>query len=312
MKTISKLGALILFSTINSQLLTFAQGSLTPPAGAPAPVMKSLSQVEPRTPISSAPFIISQPGSYYLTTNLTSSFHAIRIAASDVTLDLGGWTIFSSATNATYGGTAILLDSGVNDVNISNGNIKGSVTNNANNVFSGPGFSFGIGNTVNWTAESVRVSNVSVSGVLYSGISLSKGASTLVESCTVRRCGSYGITASTINNSLATGCGGGGISGDQVFNCHGEALGSSHGINAEVVQNSRGSSSSGVGLYASSSATNCRGVSNSHVGLYAGTAAFCRGQSSTSVGLSAGIATSCLGTSTSGVGLSVSHNLNSF
>src|SRR6188768_715136 len=98
MKTISKLGALILFSTINSQLLTFAQGSLTPPAGAPAPVMKSLDQIEARTPISSAPFTITAPGSYYLIGNLSvSSGNAIVIATNDVTLDLNGFTISSTA-----------------------------------------------------------------------------------------------------------------------------------------------------------------------------------------------------------------------
>ena len=44
----------------------FPQGSLTPP-GAPAPTMKSLDQIEARTPISSAPFTINASGSYYLT-----------------------------------------------------------------------------------------------------------------------------------------------------------------------------------------------------------------------------------------------------
>jgi hypothetical protein len=57
-----------------------AQGSLTPPPGAPAPVMKSLDQVEARTPVvagqpevainGSGTITISQPGSYYLTKNI--------------------------------------------------------------------------------------------------------------------------------------------------------------------------------------------------------------------------------------------------
>jgi hypothetical protein len=47
--------ALLLLATGHSQLSTFAQGNLTP-AGAPAPTMNSLDQIEARTPISFAPF----------------------------------------------------------------------------------------------------------------------------------------------------------------------------------------------------------------------------------------------------------------
>jgi hypothetical protein len=76
---------LTLFAAFNSQLSTaFAQGSLTP-SGAPAPTMKTLAQIEPRTPVDAAhtpvdaahtpgdisdQFIINQPGSYYLTANI--------------------------------------------------------------------------------------------------------------------------------------------------------------------------------------------------------------------------------------------------
>ena len=94
-------------STLNSQLSTaFAQGSLTPP-GAPAPTMKSADQIysklDPRTPISSAPFIITNSGSYYLTCNLTvSSGDAIDINTNGVTLDLNGFII--SSTTAIVGG----------------------------------------------------------------------------------------------------------------------------------------------------------------------------------------------------------------
>ena len=61
----------------------------------PGRQMKTLSQIEPRTPISSLPFTISQSGSYYLSTNLTgvSGLHGIYIATGNVTLDLTGFTI---------------------------------------------------------------------------------------------------------------------------------------------------------------------------------------------------------------------------
>ena len=45
------------------------QGSLTPP-GAPGETMKSLEQVEPRTPISSLPYTISESGSYYVVSSI--------------------------------------------------------------------------------------------------------------------------------------------------------------------------------------------------------------------------------------------------
>ena len=77
-----------------SAALLRAQGSLTPP-GAPAPTMKTLDQVQPRTPISSLPLAISLPGSYYVTGNLTgvAGQHGITINADHVTLDLSEFDI---------------------------------------------------------------------------------------------------------------------------------------------------------------------------------------------------------------------------
>ena len=80
----------------------FGQGALTPP-GAPALTMKTLAQIEPRIPISSAPFTISSSGSYYLTMNLTTTeSNAIVIAANGITPDLGGWTISSTVANVAF------------------------------------------------------------------------------------------------------------------------------------------------------------------------------------------------------------------
>jgi len=101
----------------------FAQGSLTPPAGTPAPTMKTLAQVEPRTPISSLPFTINQPGSYYLTGNLTgtASQNGITISADNVTLDLMGFSlngVASSLSGVTSTGTR-------KNISVVNGVIQG-------------------------------------------------------------------------------------------------------------------------------------------------------------------------------------------
>ena len=82
-------------------------GPLDPP-GAPAPTMKTLQQVEPRTPISSIPFTITTPGSYYVTSDLaTTGTLGIRIDTNDVTLDLSGFTLSKRQTTLAPGDGAI-------------------------------------------------------------------------------------------------------------------------------------------------------------------------------------------------------------
>lgn len=101
-----------------------AQGPLTPPlgadprigpanaltpGGAPQATMKTLHQVEPRTPISSLPFAINSSGSYYFTQNLhftAATGHAITVSASNVTIDLMGFTL-SSDRDVTGHGIAV-------------------------------------------------------------------------------------------------------------------------------------------------------------------------------------------------------------
>jgi parallel beta-helix repeat protein len=97
----------------------FAQGSLTPP-GAPAPTMKSLDQVEPRTPISSLPFVITNAGSYYLTANLNApGGNGITINNNNVTLDLNGFALTGSSS-----GLGIHFPDNFTNVTVRNGSIS--------------------------------------------------------------------------------------------------------------------------------------------------------------------------------------------
>ena len=99
---------LIVTTALAVCFLTIApgQGPLTPPPGPPSPQFKTLNQIESRTDIATltgdanAMHLITQRGSYYLTGNITISGAraGIAIAASDVTLDLNGFTITGSAT----------------------------------------------------------------------------------------------------------------------------------------------------------------------------------------------------------------------
>jgi hypothetical protein len=274
-----------------------AQGSLTPP-GPPGPTMMTLSQVEPRTPITNTASLvtISQPGSYYLTANITvTSGNAININTNGVTLDLNGFTISSTAASAN--GYGILLNGGLRNITLVTGVIQSGVTNNGSGVYGGGGFTYGINFSGN-PPVNVRVSGISISGCQFHGIFLENGDSTIVESCTVRTMGGTGIYASTIKNCSAIDCGNTAIIGDQVSDCRGQSTGGSDGIIANyTAQNCYGTSSSGYGLYAGETALNCYGTSSSNYGLFANeTALNCYGYCGGSgTGLDTATAQNCVG-----------------
>lgn len=108
-RTLSRRAALSLCSVLVGLSLPGVSlaGDLNPPAGVIAPTMKTLQQVEPRTPLTqqTAPgdetsvFRITQPGSYYLTGNIqgVTGKVGVRVDADDVTLDLNGFTLYGVA-----------------------------------------------------------------------------------------------------------------------------------------------------------------------------------------------------------------------
>jgi hypothetical protein len=294
--------ALLALATLNLQFSTvFAQGSLTPP-GAPAPTMLTLSQVEPRTPVDAThtpgnsfeKFIINQPGSYYLTSNINlTNGEAVEITTNGVTLDLNGFTISSTDPAGSAYAIRLQVPSGGGDITIVNGHIKGGVTNNGTS-FSGPGFGSAI-NSPGTTQQNVRITGISISGCSYYGIYLGTGSSTVVESCNVQNIGFMGIFANTVSHSSAYQCGNDGIYANTAADCTGQGVSSGTGISTTTANNCYGySTGSGAGLVATT-ANNCYGYSaGSGTGLWVtGTAIACYGQSVSGIGINANIANSC-------------------
>jgi len=115
--------ALAALSTIVCQPSTArAQGSLTPP-GPPSPTMKSLSQIEPRTPISLLPYSITNPGSYYVTANLTgvAGTNGITITVGSVEIDLMGFVLIGVPGS----GDGVSVPTSQMNISIHDGNLQG-------------------------------------------------------------------------------------------------------------------------------------------------------------------------------------------
>ena len=174
----------------------FAQGSLTPPPGPPGPSMKTLAQVEPRTPIMDVPYAITQPGSYYLTTNLVATFNGITISTNDVTVDLMGFSLTGSQK-----GTGVLVDGKTNapcrNIVVRNGTIKS--------------FSYGLRlvNAQNGLFEYLAVSESVSTGITLDGDSGGDCSGNRIANCGVSGSGAFGIL---LSGALAGKCDGNSIS----------------------------------------------------------------------------------------------------
>ncbi|OAI42829.1 hypothetical protein AYO41_03460 [Verrucomicrobia bacterium SCGC AG-212-E04] len=264
--------------------------------------MKTLTQVEPRTPISSLPFTISSSGSYYLTQNLSvATGDGITVTADQVTLDLNGFVISSTANPASGYGIAMTNPNGPTDVTILNGRIKGSVTYSGGS-YSGAGFANGIASFIN--ASSLRVCGVSVSGCSGDGIHI-PGTNTIVESCTVSTVGGEGIQAATICRSSAAQCGQVAIYANQTASdCVAQSTGSSSTLSARTATNcSATNSGPGIALDVQF-ASSCYGDSISGEAIFAKSVINCGGFSSSNKGISAVSVMNCYGSSALNRGIS--------
>jgi hypothetical protein len=184
MKT--KLQLALVASSIVLHISSFGQGALTPP-GAPSPTMKSLAQIEPRTPISSLPFTISNSGSYYLTGTVTgvSGTNGITVVANNVTVDLNGFSLLGavgSLDGINIGGGSHI---GCTNITLANGSISGWGR-------------YGIDASVSWNAvlEEILISKNTNSAV-------NLGILSTVRHCNAFSNGSYGFIG---GSALLEGC----------------------------------------------------------------------------------------------------------
>ena len=212
---------------------SFGQGPLTPP-GPPAPLFKTLQQVEPRVPISSIPITLSQPGSYYLTTNLTgvAGQHGITINGPRVTVDLMGFEL-----RGVPGSLSGIHMNPASGPHIRNGSITGWGQDGINGTNGGAGIIEDLRVTGNgrWgisfnSGSQVRKCIASSNGDV--GIITSNDVE--IDDCVAVGNGTHGIqagTGSTIRRCLtvqnvAAGITGSGIDGLNIIECNSEFNGS--------------------------------------------------------------------------------------
>jgi hypothetical protein len=195
--------------------LAFAQGALAPTA-APAPSLRALDQIEPRLPLNlttapssaSATHVISTPGSYYLTGNLSAApgKHGIEIAATGVTLDLGGYSIIGDGSVASG---IVLAPSGITlaQIHIQNGQIR---------FFDQSGI-----RAVNGFIEGLTVADLQIR---VGGIGVNTTSATSSRITNIEVVGGTGgilcaVNGSTVQDCSAVGGTGAGISATTVLRC---------------------------------------------------------------------------------------------
>jgi parallel beta-helix repeat protein len=235
------------------------QGALTPP-GAPAPTMKTLDQIEPRTPISTLPLVISTPGSYYLVGNLTGSAgtNGITVTVDNVTIDLNGFALIGKPGSSNGIATIGLI----RNFSVRNGTVK---------AWGRSGVA--AGSTYSGVFEDLRADS-------NSGLGIETGNGAVIKKCASTSNTGIGISGgngSTISDCTATSNGGAGI----------------NGYFGSTIAGCASQSNTGVGISASSgnSIKNCSVMSNGGGGINtAGTCNIigCSVYSNTGIGIATG------------------------
>jgi len=171
--------------TLTAAGLLFA-GPLNPPAGPITSTNKTLQEVEPRIAINltntpgdaDSLFKITQPGSYYLTGNITGVVgkHGIEIAASGVTLDLMGFDLSGIPAMGAFDGVSATIFN-LTNITVRNGSVRG---------WGDEGVDLGSNVAINSAIIDVRASD-------NTGFGIAIGSYSTITGCTATRNTSGGI-----------------------------------------------------------------------------------------------------------------------
>lgn len=281
--------------------IVLAQGPLTPPpgydpnigpanaldgGGLPQATMKTLHQVEPRTPLAAGQpgvtqnpnggFTITAPGSYYLTASIgVATGSGIRVEADYVTLDLNGMNIYSNASPASGAGVEVPLFR--KGLTVKNGFIVGMTQvagTAAPHSYTAGGFTAGVLSEVTGPPGSVysaTLENLDVRGCSDRGIWVIGGR---YRNCFVDGCGGIGLAGAMATDCTVARCGGAyALYADVVTRC--EVLDNNgEGIQAHSVDQSVAFQNGSVGFRADL-VTNCKAELNGDDGIIAKTVRNC-------------------------------------
>ncbi len=273
----------------SAMLLTTLAGPINPPVGPVASTAKPLSEVEPRIAVNATNtpgdsdatpslFKITQPGSYYLTGNITgvAGKHGIEIVASGVTLDLNGFDLVGIAGMGAFDGVRVTI-TGLTNIAVVNGSVRN---------WGGSGADLG----------NPSVSNCRIAAVLASGngvLGISAGENTAITGCGAYSNSVGGIAVGsgcTVTNCAAYNNSGGGISGGR----------------ACTVTNCAAYNNSGAGIYGTDGCTitNCTASYSAFFGIGAdsGTITDCTARNNTLDGIQCGSSSVILGNACSANG----------
>lgn len=284
------LTALLGLSILLCAAAWLSAGPLDPPGGAVSSTYKTLTEVEPRIPISLATtpgdadslFRITSPGSYYLTGNITGVIgkHGIEIAAGEVTIDLNGFALSGVAGMGAFSG--IIMSTGINQPNITirNGTVRAwgaagidlATVAAINTSISHIHASFNAGNGI---VGGVNTSITNCQAIFNGGVGISAASGGLIADCTAYSNSGIGISASscTVSNCFAQSNAVAGISA-----ASGSVIACTATFNTAV----------GIAGDTGTTITNCTAVSNTTDGIRVGIGCLVMGNSCRANGASGG------------------------